>query len=530
VPDFTLPELGENVSAGDVLRLLVKPGDTLAMDQPVLELETDKATIEVPSSVAGTVGEIKVKQGDKVKVGQVILTVTEEGKAGRQESGKAEGQGRKADGQEGKAGRQEGEKAEGEKAEGGKAEGEKAEGQGGKAARQESKVEGHGDAVGANTAAKVPDDEPGLEQHVEGNRRDTDVDKAGTTRGTREAAADAGASTASAQPARSGSSRQSGNVVDISRGARQPAEAPSADEPPAPAAPSVRRMARELGVDINQVAGTGPSGRISVEDVKAHAKRLVASGGRGGGAAAEPLPDFSRWGDVERQAMRAVRRKTAEHLSVAWQTIPHVTQFDLADITALEELRKKYTKQTETAGGNLTVTAIAVKVVASALRVFPQFNASIDVGADEVVLKKYVNIGVAVDTDRGLLVPVIRNADQKNIVQLAVELAQLSEKARTRKIALEEMQGGCFSISNLGGIGGTYFTPIVNAPEVAILGISRASMQAVYQKDTGGFVPRMMLPLSLSYDHRVIDGADGIRFLRWVAQALEDPFLLSLQG
>ena len=521
MPDFTLPELGENVSAGDVLRLLVKPGDTLAMDQPVLELETDKATIEVPSSVAGTVGEIKVKQGDKVKVGQVILTVTDAGKAGGQESRKAEGQGSKAERQEGKV---EGGKVEGGKAEGGKAEGGKAEG--GKA----EKVEGEG-AVGANTAAKVPDDEPGLEQHVEGTRRDTDGDKAGTTRGTREAAADSGASTAAAaQPARSGSSRQSGNVVDISRGARQPAEAPSADEPPAPAAPSVRRMARELGVDINQVAGTGPSGRISVEDVKGHAKRLVASGGRGGGPVAEPLPDFSRWGDVERQAMRAVRRKTAEHLSAAWQTIPHVTQFDLADITALEELRKKYAKQTEAAGGNLTVTAIAVKVVASALHVFPQFNASIDLGADEIVLKKYVNIGVAVDTDRGLLVPVIRNADQKNIVQLAVELAQLSEKARTRKIALEEMQGGCFSISNLGGIGGTYFTPIVNAPEVAILGISRASMQPVYQKDTGGFVPRMMLPLSLSYDHRAIDGADGIRFLRWVAQALEDPFLLALQG
>jgi len=525
VPDFTLPELGENVSAGDVLRLLVKPGDTLAMDQPVLELETDKATIEVPSSVTGTVGEIKVKQGDKVKVGQVILTVTDEGKAGGQEGGKAEGQGGKADGQEGKA------EGQGRKAEG---QGRKADGQERKAAkagRQEGKAEGEGDAVGANTAAKVPDDEPGLEQHVEGTRRDTDGDKAGTSRETREAAADSGPSTAaSAQPARSGPSRQSGNVVDISRGARQPAEAPSADEPPAPAAPSVRRMARELGVDINQVAGTGPSGRISVEDVKGHAKRLVASGGRGGAPAAEPLPDFSRWGDVERQAMRAVRRKTAEHLSVAWQTIPHVTQFDLADITALEELRKKYAQQTEAAGGNLTVTAIAVKVVASALRVFPQFNASIDFGADEIVLKKYVNIGVAVDTDRGLLVPVIRSADQKNIVQLAVELAQLSEKARTRKIALEEMQGGCFSISNLGGIGGTYFTPIVNAPEVAILGISRGSMQPVYQKDTGGFVPRMMLPLSLSYDHRVIDGADGIRFLRWVAQALEDPFLLSLQG
>jgi pyruvate dehydrogenase E2 component (dihydrolipoamide acetyltransferase) len=288
-------------------------------------------------------------------------------------------------------------------------------------------------------------------------------------------------------------------------------------------------MARELGVDINQVTGSDPSGRISIEDVKAHAKRLV-TGAAKGGAPAEPLPDFARWGDVERQPMRAVRRKTAEHLSAAWQTIPHVTQCDLADVTSLEELRKKYAKQVEAAGGNLTVTAIAVKVVASALRVFPQFNASIDMAADEIILKKYVNVGVAVDTDRGLLVPVIRNADQKNIAQLATELAQLSEKARTRKISLEEMQGGTFSISNLGGIGGTYFTPIVNAPEVAILGISRARMEPVYQKDTGQFAPRVLLPLSLSYDHRIIDGADGIRFLRWICEALEQPFLLSLQG
>src|SRR5262249_17855481 len=272
-------------------------------------------------------------------------------------------------------------------------------------------------------------------------------------------------------------------------------------------------------------------GRISIEDVKAQGKRvLTGAAGGGRGAAAEPLPDFSRWGDVERQPMRAVRRKTAEHLSAAWATIPHVTQCDLADITNLDELRKKYAKQVEAAGGNLTVTAIAVKIAAAALRKFPQFNASLDMGAGEIVLKKYVNIGIAVDTDRGLLVPVIRNADQKNIVQIAVELAQLSEKARNRKIALEEMQGGCFSISNLGGIGGTYFTPIVNAPEVAILGISRARMEPVYQKDSGDFAARMMLPLSLSYDHRVIDGADGIRFLRWVAQALEDPFLLSLHG
>src|SRR5262249_10821184 len=270
------------------------------------------------------------------------------------------------------------------------------------------------------------------------------------------------------------------------------------DFPVAPAAPSVRRMARELGVEISQVAGSGPGGRISIDDVKAHTKKLVttvAVGAAVGGAAAEALPDFTRWGAIDRQPMRAVRRKTAEHLSAAWATIPHVTQHDVADITALEELRKKYGKQVEAAGGNLTVTAIAVKVVASALHVFPQFNSSIDLGSDEIVLKKYVNIGVAVDTDRGLLVPVIRNADQKNIVQLAAELTQLSEKARGRKIALEEMQGGCISISNLGGIGGTYFTPIVNAPEVAILGISRARMEPMYQKDTGEFVARLMLPL-----------------------------------
>jgi pyruvate dehydrogenase E2 component (dihydrolipoamide acetyltransferase) len=297
-------------------------------------------------------------------------------------------------------------------------------------------------------------------------------------------------------------------------------------------------MARELGVDINKVPGTGPGGRISVDDVKAYAKRLLSGAARSGGAAAEPLPDFSRWGEIERQPMRAVRRKTAEHLSAAWATVPHVTQFDDADITALDELRKKHAKEVEAAGGNLTVTAIAVKVVAAALRRYPQFNASIDMDAAEIIYKKYVNIGIAVDTDRGLLVPVIRNADQKNIVQLSVELAQLSEKARNRKISLEEMQGGCFSISNLGAIGGTYFTPIVNAPEVAILGISRASWQPVRAErgrgpasgDDVDFVPRFMLPLSLSYDHRVIDGADGIRFLRWVAEALEQPFLLALQG
>jgi pyruvate dehydrogenase E2 component (dihydrolipoamide acetyltransferase) len=295
----------------------------------------------------------------------------------------------------------------------------------------------------------------------------------------------------------------------------------------------VRRLARELGVDINQVSGSGPNGRVSDDDVKSHAKGIIVaaqSGSFGGGIPTEPLPDFTKWGEVERVPMRAVRRKTAEHLSVAWLNIPHVTQQEYADITGLEDLRRRYRKTVEAAGGNLTVTAVAVKIVAAALKHFPQFNTSIDVASGEIIQKKYVHIGVAVDTDRGLLVPVIRDADKKSLIQIAVDLAQLSEKARTRKISAEEMQGGCFSISNLGGIGGSFFTPIVNSPEVAILGISRGRFTPVYDEASGEFTARQLLPLSLSYDHRVIDGADGIRFLRWVAEAFEQPFIMALHG
>jgi len=226
--------------------------------------------------------------------------------------------------------------------------------------------------------------------------------------------------------------------------------------------------------------------------------------------------------------MRAIRRKTAERMAAAWNTVPHVTQGDKADITALEDLRKKYARRVEQAGGKLTITAIALKVVASALKVFPQFNAAIDVAADEIVYKKYTHIGVAVDTENGLLVPVIRDVDRKNIQQLSVELQQVAERAKARKLSLDEMEGGSFTISNLGGIGGTYFTPIINAPEVAILGMSRSTIEPVWIDDD--FEPRLMMPLSLSYDHRLIDGADAIRFLRWVCEAFEQPLLMSLQG
>jgi len=301
---------------------------------------------------------------------------------------------------------------------------------------------------------------------------------------------------------------------------------------PIPAAPYVRRLAREIGVDIHNVKGTGPGERISEDDVKAHAKTLLAAvtaaAPRGTHFGQPVLPDFSKWGKVERVSIRGVRRKTAEHLWEAWTTIPHVTQQDKADITELEQLRAKFAPRAQEAGGKMTVTAIALKVCASALKVFPQFNASIDMEKEEIIYKQYINIGVAVDTDRGLLVPVIKDVDKKNIVELAAELTQASKKAREKKLTPAEMEGGTFTITNLGGIGGTGFSPIVNHPEVAILGLNRSSMEPVWIN--GKFEPRQVLPLSLSYDHRLIDGADAARFLRWIAEAFEQPFLLSVQG
>jgi pyruvate dehydrogenase E2 component (dihydrolipoamide acetyltransferase) len=302
---------------------------------------------------------------------------------------------------------------------------------------------------------------------------------------------------------------------------------------PVPAAPHVRRLAREVGVDIYEVKGTGPGGRINEDDVKGYAKALLSAAAvqtapRAGHFKQPQLPDFAKWGKIERVSMRGVRRKTAEHLSEAWNTVPHVTQHDRADITELEHLRARFAPKAEEAGGKMTVTAIALKVCAAALKVFPQFNASIDIEKEEIVYKQYINIGVAADTDRGLLVPVIRDVDKQNIVELAVALSQLSKKARDKKLAPADMEGGTFTITNLGGIGGIGFTPIVNFPEVAILGLSRSRMEPEWIN--GKFEPRLILPLSLSYDHRLIDGADAARFLRWISEAFEQPFLLSVQG
>ena len=464
--EFKLPNLGDGVAAGDVLRVLVKAGDTLKADQAVLELETDKATLEVPSTVGGKVTEVKVKPGDKVKPGQVVLVVDDAG------SGAAASTPAPA-----------------------------------------AKAEAPAPAAPPPPAAAAMAGPPG--------ESDEPTDRPAMM------AMAAGAGEGSDQTDRP-------NVLAFSaaRGAG-PAAVPGA--PIAPAAPSVRRLARELGVDLHQVQGSGPNGRISQDDVKTFTKQVMASLGGGGqravatvSGASVALPDFSKWGAVERKGMSGIRRKTSEHLSHAWNTIPHVTQFDKADITALEQVRKQYRAEVEKAGGNLTVTAILAKIVASALKTFPQFNASVDAAGEAIVYKKYVHVGIAVDTENGLLVPVVRNADQKNLTQIAVDIQQLADKAKARKLSLDDMSGGSMSISNLGGIGGTAFTPIVNWPEVAILGVSRGAMEPKWNGTS--FEPRLMLPLSLSYDHRLIDGADAIRFLRWVVDALESPFALALRG
>jgi pyruvate dehydrogenase E2 component (dihydrolipoamide acetyltransferase) len=299
---------------------------------------------------------------------------------------------------------------------------------------------------------------------------------------------------------------------------------------PAPAAPSIRRLARELGVDIHDVSGSGPGGRINEDDVKETVRKQStgAAGPIAGGAVHEmgEFPDFSRWGQVNIEKMETVRRLTAHSTAASWTIIPHVTQFDEADITAVMAFIEKNAKKAEKAGAKLTVTAILTRVCAEALRRFPRFNASIDTAANRIIIKRYVHIGIAADTPRGLLVPVIRDADQKSIVDLAKTIADLAQRARNKKIKPDELEGGTFSISNQGGIGGVAFTPIVLWPQVAILGVSRSAVKPVYVADR--LEPRTLLPLSLSYDHRMIDGADAARFLRWICDGLEQPMTLFL--
>jgi pyruvate dehydrogenase E2 component (dihydrolipoamide acetyltransferase) len=588
--EFKLPELGENIESGDLVRLMIKPGASIAEGEPVMELETDKAVVEVPSSVTGTIGEIRVKEGDKLRVGQVIFTVENGAGVGAAPASKvatapptvvpaaaipavsisavpAQTAAAAAPSSAPPSAPRPDRRA-----------------KPAVAAPSEFKLPELGENIDSGDLVRlmivpgshVSEGQPVMELEtdkavvevpstVSGVVREVKVKEGqkvtvGEVIFTLEGGAVAPVETPRKHEPVEHMSGQHGARLAFQLAMRAegkteeqalPPDQPQAPTPefsmpvqlgkvagtehrdPAPAAPHVRRLAREIGVDIHSVQGSGPGGRISEDDVKLCAKTALAAAAAASqaprGSFVEPeLPDFSKWGKTERVSMRGVRRKTAEHLRQAWNTIPHVTQQDRADITELEQLRAKFAPRAEEAGGKMTVTAIALKVCASALKVFPQFNASIDMSKEEIVYKQYISIGVAVDTNRGLLVPVIRDVDKKNIVELAAEMTQLSKKARDRKLTAEEMEGGTFTITNLGGIGGTGFSPIVNHPEVAILGLSRSRMEPEWVNNK--FEPRLILPLSLSYDHRLIDGADAARFLRWIAEAFEQPFLLSVQG
>jgi pyruvate dehydrogenase E2 component (dihydrolipoamide acetyltransferase) len=453
--EITIPEISENVTSGSVVSVLLAQGNPVDVDDVIIELETDKAVVEIPSTAKGVLKELLVKEGDEVQVGDVIARI--------------------------------------------------------------------------DTQASAP-------------------------AGTRETPPPAAAAEpqAEAQPVSDESVPAPASPTPAPASPKPPPPAQAhpptpRPEPPAPAgpdrsdrpaAPSVRRLARELGVDLHRVAASGAGGRITQDDVKAHIRQVADDHPAGApptmaapiAAAAETvdpnLPDFSRWGEIESVDLDTVRRITADNMQRSWNTVPHVTQFDEADLTAVQDFIGQNAKRVADQGGKLTASAVLTKICALALVRFPRFNASLDSAAGKLVLKKYVNVGIAVDTPRGLLVPVVRNASGKSITQIAIEITDLAQRARDKKIKPDEMEGGTFTLSNQGGIGGTNFTPIVFWPQVAILGVSRS---AVRQRLVGdAFAARPILPLSLSYDHRVIDGADAARFLRWVCDSLSHPLTMLL--
>jgi len=440
--ELKLPDLGEGVEGGDIVQVRVSPGDMVQAEQTVVEIETDKAVLEVPCNVAGRVVDVLVKTGDKVKVGATLLTVDTDGK-------------------------------------------------------------GESPAVGAApVAAAASQAEPSPAAAKE-------PEKKAEARKPEKPPAQPKPSAKKAEPAA--------------------AAAEESDEP-VPAGPATRRLARELGVDLRDVAAGRAGKRITEDDVKAFVRQRQERGAgeaHGGFAGvAVTLPDFTQWGEVERVPFSSLQRKTAEHLWTGWAVAPHVTQFEMADITRLEALRRRFRETEQGKAVKLTVTAFVLKALVAALKEYPQFNASLDTQASDLVLKRYYHIGVAVDTEAGLIVPVIRDVDAKSVLSLAAEMNELAERTRKRKVGLDELRGGTFTVTNLGGIGGTAFTPIINYPEVAILGLARSRQEPGLVN--GQLANRLMLPLCLSYDHRVINGADGARFVRKLAGLLEDPEVLLL--
>jgi len=420
--DVKLPPLGEGADSGTVVNLFVKEGDQIAKDQPILELENEKAVATIPSTAAGTIGKIFVKAGDKISVGQRILSV--DGAAG--------------------------------------------------AAPAAAKPAAQAPAPKAKAAVPAPAPEPEAEEEVSAETSES-IDKSN---------------------------------AEIA------------------ASPAIRKLARDLGINLAKVRGSARGGRVTIEDVRAYIQRLqkIASQPKAapGGAPAKPAAesiDFSKWGSVTKKPLSPLRQVIARRMTENWNAIPHVTQFDDADITPLLEMRKKYLAAYEKKGVRLTVTTFVLKAVADTLKKHPYLNSSLDEVTQEIILKDYVHLGIAVDTEAGLIVPVLRDADKKDLVQLSKDLEELAKKARDRKVSGEDLKGGSFTISNQGGIGGGHFTPIVNKPEVAILGLGKGASKAVVRENK--IEPRMILPVALSYDHRVIDGGVAARFIVDLVKAIE---------
>ncbi|HZW38617.1 MAG TPA: dihydrolipoyllysine-residue acetyltransferase [Ignavibacteriaceae bacterium] len=591
--EFKLPELGENIESASIVNVLVKEGDTVEQDQPVIEIETDKATIEVPSPSAGKISKVMVKAGENVKVGATILKISSDSGDGKGEQKNEERPDVKPEEKPQPKSTEDLKQAETAKSNEDAGEQKRSKAPKGESKEIEIKLPELGENITSaqvvnvlvkkgdviekdqsileietdKATIEVPSSVGGEVTEVlvktgDNAKVDQTLIKVKSTEApkTKDVTASVSPKTAEVKEKKEEEIKKEEPKIEETKkeeskkglietdkaetsktsGAKEKFEPGEIDQQPpiskgaAPAAPSVRRIAREIGVDINEVKGTGKNGRISMDDVKAYSKKLheeaskkAATGSSGFlGIKKEQLPDFSKFGQVDVKPMNNIRIKTGEHLSYAWNVIPHVTQFDKADITELEKIRKQMSPKVEKEGAKLTVTSILVKVIEYALKKFPQFNSSIDLEGKQIYYKKYYNIGIAVDTEFGLIVPSIKNVDKKTLTEISIEMNILAEKARNKKVSLDDLAGSCFTITNLGGIGGTYFTPIVNSPEVAILGVSRGVYEPIYNQ--GEFEPRLMLPLSLSYDHRIIDGADAIRFLRWICEVLENPFKIFL--
>jgi len=446
---INLPDVGD-FDEIEIIEVLIVPGDEIAEEDSIIVLESDKATMEIPSPYAGTVKSVLVRVGDRVSEGTEIASIESSTPVSEEKEIPAETV----------------------------------------------------DAEKENISQQPVVEEP--ETSEEAKITQPEIAESAVTAPAQESV-----------PGKTRKPPPGGSLTELEDKAGKLVHA----------SPSIRRHARELGVNLDQVIGTGSKGRILKEDVKAYIKAAMSTVGSGavGGLSVSAVPeiDFSKFGEIEAVPLNRIKKISAAHLHRSWVTVPHVTQFEEANITDLEAFRKSLAKDAEKKGIRLTLLVFMMKAVVSSLKAFPDFNASLEGSGERLILKKYFHIGVAVDTPNGLVVPVIRDVDQKGLYDLATELAATAERAREGKLSPAEMQGGCFTISSLGGIGGTQFTPIVNAPEVAILGIAKAKMQPVYQAD-GSFAPGLILPLALSYDHRVIDGAQGARFTSHLSQVITD--------